>query len=158
MQCDCFAWNSEVGKRSLGVQTFWFQQICQNHIVWDAVSVVDWSRKHTGNVHDSLTDVRRIIGDVVSKRDERKDGFAKVIAKAMQSMVGDAEEATKLLFKHGIHRNLVKKAVARIGDEGKPFNIFTLVDMLTQLTQQLAYAGDRTEADAKISKLLALAA
>ena len=29
-----FAWNSEVGKRSIGVSTFWFQAVCQNHIVW----------------------------------------------------------------------------------------------------------------------------
>jgi len=35
-----FIWNSEVGKRSLGIETFWFQSICQNHIVWDAVEVV----------------------------------------------------------------------------------------------------------------------
>jgi hypothetical protein len=32
-----FLWNSEVGRRSVGVQTFWFQAVCQNHIVWDAV-------------------------------------------------------------------------------------------------------------------------
>src|SRR5262249_51050856 len=32
-----FVWNSEVGKRSLGIETFWFQAVCQNHIVWDAV-------------------------------------------------------------------------------------------------------------------------
>ncbi|MDP1797532.1 MAG: hypothetical protein Q8K78_08630 [Planctomycetaceae bacterium] len=33
-----FAWNSEVGRRSLGLSTFWFQKICQNHLVWDAVA------------------------------------------------------------------------------------------------------------------------
>ena len=26
-----FVWNSEVGKRSVGIQTFWFQQVCANH-------------------------------------------------------------------------------------------------------------------------------
>ena len=31
-----FVWNSEVGRRSLGIQTFWFQAVCENHIVWDA--------------------------------------------------------------------------------------------------------------------------
>ena len=50
-----FVWNSEVGKRSVGVQTFWFQAVCQNHIVWDAVEVVDFSRKHTANVYDAAT-------------------------------------------------------------------------------------------------------
>ena len=27
-----FVWNSEVGCRSVGVETFWFQAICQNHV------------------------------------------------------------------------------------------------------------------------------
>lgn len=31
-----FLWNSEVGRRSVGVQTFWFQKVCANHLVWDA--------------------------------------------------------------------------------------------------------------------------
>ncbi len=49
--------------------------------------------------------------------------------------------------------------MTQIGEEGKPFTIFTLVDALTRLTQQQTrYAGDRTEADVKASKLLALAA
>jgi hypothetical protein len=51
-----FVWNSEVGKRSVGVQTFWFQAVCQNHIVWGAVEVVDFSRKHTANVYESMAD------------------------------------------------------------------------------------------------------
>jgi len=46
-----FVWNSEVGRRSLGMQSFWFQRICQNHIVWDAVEVVEFSRKHTATVY-----------------------------------------------------------------------------------------------------------
>ena len=84
-------WNSEVGKRSLGVQTFWFEQVCGNHIVWDAIEIVEFTRKHTGNVSESLTDMRRIIEGLVEKRDERKDGFARVIAKAMKATVGDAD-------------------------------------------------------------------
>ena len=27
-----FVWNSEVGSRSVGIQTFWFQSVCQNHV------------------------------------------------------------------------------------------------------------------------------
>ena len=48
-----YAWNSEVGRRSIGIETFWFQAVCQNHIVWDAVEVVEFSRKHTANVHEA---------------------------------------------------------------------------------------------------------
>ncbi len=56
-----FVWNSEVGRRTVGIQTFWFQQICQNHIVWDAVEVFDVKRKHTANVHRGLDDIRHAI-------------------------------------------------------------------------------------------------
>jgi len=27
-----FLWNSEVGRRSVGISTFWFQSVCQNHV------------------------------------------------------------------------------------------------------------------------------
>ena len=47
-----FLWNSEVGRRSVGVQTFWFQAVFQNHIVWHATDVVEIKRKHTANVHE----------------------------------------------------------------------------------------------------------
>ncbi len=153
-----FVTNSEVGRRSLSVQTFWFQQVCANHLVWDACDIAGLSRRHTGNIGESLSEVRRIIENLAALRDERKDGFAKVIAKAMREKVGDADEATKFLLKHSIGRSLVKKAVAKLGDAGKSFTIFTLVDALTQLTQEVRYAGDRTDADQKVSKLLALAA
>ena len=56
-----FVWNSEVGSRSVGIETFWFQAVCQKHIVCDAVDVVEFSRKHTANVGDSLREIRRIV-------------------------------------------------------------------------------------------------
>ncbi len=71
--------------------------------------------------------------------------------------VGDADDATELLLKNGISRSIVRRAVAQLGDEGKPFAVFSLVDAITQLTQEVRFAGDRTDADANASKLLALA-
>ncbi len=49
-----FIWNSEVGRRTVGIETFWFQRICGNHIVWDATEVVSYKRKHTANVSRRL--------------------------------------------------------------------------------------------------------
>ena len=95
-----FVWNSEVGKRSVGIQTFWFQKVCANHIVWDAVEVIDFTRKHTARVGDAIDEIRRHVEALVLKRDERRDGFAAVIKKAMQETLGsDAEEVMKVLAK-----------------------------------------------------------
>jgi hypothetical protein len=153
-----FVWNSEVGRRSLGISSFWFQRVCQNHIVWDAVEVVDFTRKHTGNVGESLNEMRRIIEAQVQKRNERTDGFVATVRKAMQERAGDnADEATKFLLKQGIGRDLVKRAVLQLGSEGKPFTLWSLIDALTHLNCTITFAGDRTDADSKVSQLLSLA-
>ena len=153
-----FVWNSEVGRRSLGIQTFWFQKICQNHIVWDATEVVEFSRKHTTKVRDGLDEIRRIVESLVARRDERRDSFASVIQKAMTERLGsDADEVTKALSAHNIPRHLVKDAMELARQQGG-FTIFALVDALTKVSQRVRYAGDRADFDARIGQLLALAA
>lgn len=152
-----FVFNSEVGRRSVGIQTFWFQAVCANHIVWDAVEVVDFTRKHTANVGEALVEVWRIIEDLVAKRDARRDGFAQVIRKAAQERLGtDAEEVLSVLTQRGIGRGLAKQAVEIAAQQGR-FTIFSLVDALTRVTQKVQWIGDRAEADAKAASLLALA-
>lgn len=152
-----FVWNSEVGKRSLGVQTFWFQAICANHIVWDATEVIEWTRKHTGNVQDGLTNIREIIVDLVRKRDERKDGFTAAIRKAMRERLGDdADECLAQLTRRGIARAAAKQAIEQAQKRGG-FSIWNLVDALTRLAREENYVGLRTEAEFKASQLLQLA-
>ena len=153
-----FLWNSEVGKRSLGIQTFWFQAVCQNHIVWDAVEVIEFTRKHTASVHESLSEIRRIIEALVRKRDERRDCFAKVVRKAMETRLGDdTEEVEEVLAKAGVNQMLRKQALELAREQGR-FTIFALVDALTRLSGEMKNAGERTEADHKAGRLLELVA
>jgi len=152
-----FVWNSEVGRRSLGMQTFWFQKICQNHIVWDAVEVIEFTRKHTANVRDGLLEIRRHIEALIAKRDARRDQFAEVLKKAMQTRLGsDSDEVAKELGKHGIPQHYIKDAMVIARAQGG-FTIFALVDALTRLTQRITFAADRAEADYKVAQLLSLA-
>ena len=153
-----FLWNSEVGRRSVGIQTFWFQAVCANHIVWDAVEVVDFSRKHTANVRDSLVEIRRILERLIARRDERRDSFVTVIGRAMQTRLGDdADDVITELAKHGIAKSVADKAIEIARQQGA-FTIFALVDALTQLSGSVENAGDRTEADQRAARLLAAAA
>ena len=153
-----FLWNSEVGRRSVGIQTFWFQAVCQNHIVWDAIEVVEFTRKHTANVHESLAEIRRLIATLVEKRDQRRDGFVNVIRKAMASKLGDdADAVMDVLNKHGIVRKLAKEATEAAQRQGA-LTIFAVADALTRIAGHMVNAGDRTEADQRASALLALAA
>jgi len=151
-----FLWNSEVGRRSLGISTFWFQAVCANHIVWDAVEVTDFTRKHTARVSEGLGEIRRIIEGLVEKRDARRDGFADVVRKAMRTTLGsDAEEALKALSRHGFPRGLAKTAVEIAAEQGR-LTVFAVVDALTRLAGRIENAGERTEADGKAASLLQL--
>ena len=153
-----FVWNSEVGRRTIGVETFWFQHVCANHIVWDAIEVVRYSRKNTTKVVDALDDIEDIIRRLVRTRDARRDAFANSMEKALCISIGsDADEATKALTGHGISMNLIKSAIATMAANGEGFNVFRVVDALTRLTGRLTNAGDRMEQDARIGALLTIA-
>ena len=152
-----FLWNSEVGKRSVGIQTFWFQAVCRNHIVWDAVEVVEFSRKHTANVHEAFGEIRGIVERLVTKRDERRDGFVKLIRRAMETRLGaDSDEVLKVLSQKGITKALAKEALEAAKQSGR-FTVFSLVDALTRISGRMKFIGERTDADMKASALLALA-
>ena len=153
-----FVWNSEVGRRTIGIETFWFQHVCANHIVWDAIEVVRYCRKHTAKVVDALDDIQSIIGRLIRSRDQRRDAFVKSMEKALTTSLGsDSEEATKALSGHGISLNLIKSAIGMIAANGGKFTVFHAVDALTRLTGRLTNAGDRIEQDARIGALLTLA-
>ena len=71
-----FDWNSKNGRGSChwvapasSRYTFWFQAICPNHIVWDAVDVVEFIRKPRDERSDSRgSSRRRIVEQVESPR------------------------------------------------------------------------------------------
>ena len=152
-----FIWNSEVGRRTVGIETFWFQKVCQNHIVWDATEVIEFSRKHTTNVREALDEIRIMLDKLIKCRDRRKDSFAAMIKKAMTARMGsDADEVTKVLTAEKIPRHLIVDAMEIARQQGG-FTIFAMVDALTKLSQKVAYAGDRTELDSRIGSLLSLA-
>ena len=128
------------------------------YIVWDATEVVEFTRKHTASVHESLSEIGRIIEQLVAKRDARRDSFAAVLRRAMETRLGDeADEVLKLLGEKGIPRKLAKTATETAREQGR-FTLFSVVDALTRLSRAVINAGDRTQLEQRIGRLLALAA
>jgi hypothetical protein len=153
-----FVWNSEVGRRSVGVQTFWYQRICENHIVWDAIEVVELTRRHIGNIQEALDDVREAIAQLAKKRDERRDSFVSGIKLAMQTPLGeDAEQVTEALRKQGIGPRLAEQAI-KLVPPWQTYSVFSIVDSLTRIAGRYENAGDRLLVDQKAASLLSLAA
>lgn len=153
-----FVWNSEVGRRTVGIETFWFQSICANHIVWDAMEVTSFTRKHTANVHKALPEMAGMLDHLVKSRDQRRDAFAERMKAAQSIVVGDdAESAMKALGGKGIPQTILRDAINIIAEKGSRFSVFALVDALTRISRRIPHAGDRAETDSKIGRLLTLA-
>ena len=150
-----FVWNSEVGSRSLGIQTFWYQHICGNHIVWDCIDVNEFTRKHTSSVRDGLGEIKRMIESLVDVKTQRQEQFAAKIKQAQKDKLGsDIEEVTKLLRKQGIPKSMIKNAAKVVG---KNHTAFAWVDALTRSSGCIEFAGSRSSMDQKIGSLLTLA-
>jgi histone H3/H4 len=107
-------------------------------------------------VNEGLGEIRAMIEAIVAKRDARKDGFATVIRKAVETKLGnDAEDTFKELCKNGIARSVAKEAVTLAQEKGR-FTVWSVVDALTKLSQSSRFAGDRTAADQEAAQLLTL--
>ena len=150
-----FVWNSEVGSRSVGVQTFWYQHICGNHIVWDCIDVNEFSRKHTSGVRDAIGEIERMITSLVNVRTQRQEQFVERIRGAKRNQLGDnLEEVTKVLRQQNIPLGMIKSAAKVVRDN---HSTFAWVDALTRASGQIAFAGSRAAIDQKIGSLLSLA-
>ncbi|MCI0331937.1 MAG: DUF932 domain-containing protein [Planctomycetes bacterium] len=153
-----FVWNSEVGRRTIAVSTFWYQSVCANHIVWDATDVTEFTRRHIGNVYESLAAVRTIIQRLVDRKHQRRDTFARVIGRAMRERYGrDGEEVATKLMKAGFAKELSRRATELARQKGG-YSIWAVVEAITQLNRETPFAGRRNETDQKASQLLSLAA
>ncbi len=68
----------------------------------------------------------------------------------------DADEVMGVVNKHGITRKLAKEAIEVAQRQGG-LTIFAVVDAFTSIAGELSNAGHSTEADQRVSSLLALA-
>lgn len=153
-----FLWNSEVGRRLPGIETFWFQAASQGHIVWEAGEIVDFSRRRIAQGREAVPEIRQVLRELAAKWDQRRDAFARVIQRAMETQLGeDADAVQAVLAKAGVGRTWAKEAIELSAAQG-PFTVFAVVEALSKLARRMRNAGERTEVDRQAGKLLALAA
>ena len=153
-----FLWNSEVGCRSVGIETFWFQAICAR----TTSSGTPW-KSSSSPASTRPTSTRPSAKSARPSRRWSASGTnaatasCKAIRHAMETKLGDdAEEVQKVLSQNGVARSLAKEAIAIAQEKGR-FTIFAMVDALTRIAGRMVNAGERLGVDQKAAQLLALA-
>lgn len=112
------------------------------------------TRRHTAGGGEALDEITFKLSTLVRQRDNRRDSFSRVVAKAEKTTIGEsAEEAGDLLQEYGYSRKIADEVVAEAAAQGA-LTIFAVMDVLRRRHRQSRYAGERVDQDGRASRLL----
>ena len=156
-----FAWNSEVGASSFGIMTFFYDSICQNHIVWGAKNVNELRVRHIGNADSKAfgkiaVELRRYSDSSVSDIEATIKSARKI------EIAGTKDEVLDRLFEKRISSRKNLELAYVLADEhqkvnGNPNTVWGMVSGLTRLSQETSYSDERVALDRQAGKLLEIA-
>jgi hypothetical protein len=159
-----FVSNSEVGKASFKVLTFWYNYICGNHYVWGASGIKEVKIRHIGDASgraftDDLYVELKAYADGSASEDELR------VKKMREYKVGDDLDDildTVLGLKiAGLNRKNVTAAyeLAEQREDwyGAPNHLWGLAGGLTEIARDLPNADERVAMEAVTGKLCEIA-
>lgn len=158
-----FVWNSEVGARSFGLQTFLYEYVCGNHRVWGASEVKQITLRHVGDVND------KAFGNLSAQLIEyanssSADDEAKIERMRTVELGPDKNAILDRLF--GMRALMLTKGTIRDALElsekreewyGNPRSAWAIAGALTEIARDLPNADERVALDTASAKVMALA-
>lgn len=149
--------NSEVGRRPLRIQAFWYQAVEHNHLLFDPVFSRPFVRRHVGQVRAGLDQMRRVLEAFQRRRGERREAFARLLRKANRLRLGQrTDEACWLIREARIPARQACAAVEMALQQGR-LTLLAIAKALSRLSQSQTFIANRTTLDLRAAKLLALA-
>ncbi len=156
-----FLWNSEVGSTSFGITTFLYDMVCGNHYVWNPSNVKTMRVRHVGDANERGWRELATSLHNFAHSSALEDEAAIKAARTVQ--LGETSEMIAAMLSIKIPE-LTRKAVTaayKLADEtpryGNPRTAWAIASGLTELSQALSNADERTAQDRAAGKVLALA-
>jgi hypothetical protein len=153
-------WNSEVGKQTFGVQTFYFRGACGNHVIFGAQDVKEINLRHVGNADDRAFQGLEVeltkYANTSASEDEAKIELARkfVLKGKTKEEVIDAVFGMRILTR----TDAVKAYEAVIEDvDGPAYTAWGFSQGITRLSQTIPNADKRVEYDRAAGKLIEVA-
>ena len=138
-----FVSNSEVGAASLSIDTFLFDYVCCNRMVWGARDVQTVRIRHTSGAPDRwLEEVAPAI-EIYAKASERS--IVEAITAAQNARIGDKDAVDTFLRNRFTRGQTDAIKLAHIHEEDRP--IETVFDAVTAAT---AYAREMKHQDSRV--------
>lgn len=153
------AWNSETGSASFGLDTFTYDRVCDNRIIWDVKDRVSMRIRHTsGAPARMVSEVRPLLASY------SQAGSAEIVATvkaARNTVVGnDRESVTEWMRKRGFTRSQASAAYEHaekdmLNQGLNPRTVWGLVQGVTDAAHDVGHTDNRVDLERKAGELLA---
>jgi len=154
-----YAWNSEVGSRTLGIASFYLRAVCQNRNIWGAERFEEITIRH------SKFAARRFAHEAAPALTNFANSsalpFVNGIKAARERIVARTDDdRTEFLRKRGFSKTETAKVIdAVLNEEGHPASsIFDFVQGITRVARDKPHQDVRLEMEGRARKLLEQAA
>lgn len=151
-----YAWNSEVGSKTLGIASFYLRAVCMNRNIWGAEGFEEISIRH------SKFAANRFAHEAAPALEQFASSspmpfMAGIKAARSQIVARDDDDRQSFLRKRGFSKAETEKVIATVLDEEghPPASIFDFVQGITALARDKPHQDARLEMEGKAAKLLA---
>jgi hypothetical protein len=155
-----FVSNSEVGKMSFSIKTFYYVTVCGNHIVWDVKDVREIRLRHVGDVDDRAFRELEIELVKYSNMGTAEDD-ARIETTKRHRLGRDKDAVLDFIFRGGfMSRRQADEAFQLAEDnpvDGDPRTAWGFAMGTTRLSQAQDTAAARTQLDTAAGKVLEMA-
>ncbi|NTH43978.1 DUF932 domain-containing protein [Agrobacterium rhizogenes] len=154
-----YAWNSEVGSKTLGIASFYLRAVCQNRNLWGVEGFEEISIRHSKFAAQRFA--HEAAPALTSFANSSPAPFVAGIKAARERVVArNDEDRESFLRKRGFSKPETAKIIETVLDEEgrKPESIFDFVQGITALARTKTNQDTRLDLEAKAKKLMERAA
>ncbi|MBB4574578.1 DUF932 domain-containing protein [Rhizobium lentis] len=150
-----YAWNSEVGSKSLGIASFYLRAVCANRNIWGSENFQEISIRHSKFAADRFA--HEAAPALTSFANSSPAPFVTGIRAARQRIVArNDEDRQSFLRRRGFSKSETGKIIETVlSEEGRPpESIFDFVQGITALARDKTNQDTRLELEGKAKRLL----
>ncbi|UFW82446.1 DUF932 domain-containing protein [Rhizobium sp. SU303] len=150
-----YAWNSEVGSKTLGIASFYLRAVCANRNIWGSENFEEISIRHSKFAAERFA--HEAAPALTSFANSSPAAFVAGIRVARERIVArNDEDRQTFLRRRGFSKNETGKIIETVlSEEGRPpESIFDFVQGITALARDKTHQDARLELEGKAKKLL----
>lgn len=150
-----YAWNSEVGSKTLGIASFYLRAVCQNRNLWGTERFEEISIRHSKFAANRFAlEAEPALESFANSSSQ--DFVAGIVAAREQIVARNDEDRESFLRKRGFSKPETAKIVDMVlAEEGKkPESIYDFVQGITALARCKPHQDARLDLEIKAKKLM----